>query len=583
MNKWLFRYIRPNVRLLSLAFTGLVFTMLVQLSWPFITKVIIDSQLSTWSGHNPQINELVSKHYLLVWMGIYVGTIVVGMVSKYMHIYYFGLVSNIISKSVRIDLMKKFLKISTLTLDSASSGEFTTKLIHDVEQVKSLFDKMMSLISTVLMMVGIVIAMFILDMKLAFISLLLFPVFYAATKLHIHFAQPFLERKRRKIGEANTLFGECASAMPVIHVFGREDTVRKEYEAINESLFKASRSHLKIENLSSWNLSFLIQTVFTAAILFYFGHHALIKTVSIGTLYASMEYLLAIIKPISGTLSTVGEMQYAVVSARKVAETFEQEEEPQLESSGQRLAMEEIAFRNVSFAYRQGEEVLHDLSFSVKRGQMVALIGKTGAGKTSIINLMCGFYRPTEGVIEIDGRSIADFSVRELRRDMAIVLQDPHVFSDSLAFNIGLGNEEISREQVTQVLRDIGAHALAEKIEQALAVDDGSGLSQGEKQLVAIARALVRKPRLLVLDEATASMDSHGEETVFHALKAISRSCMILVIAHRLSAIRNADRIMVIHDGMTVEQGSHEQLMEKRGRYARLIEYQQGMAQVEQL
>jgi ATP-binding cassette subfamily B protein len=314
-------------------------------------------------------------------------------------------------------------------------------------------------------------------------------------------------------------------------------------------------------------------------VLWYFGSASLngAGIVSIGVLYAFVDLLGRMFQPITGMVNQLAALDTSIVSAKRVFELMDETGEKVTDGSMPRY-LGNVEFQDVSFAYKK-DYVLKNISFEAKQGQTVALVGHTGSGKSSIINLLFRFYDPQKGTITIDGQPVTDIPKQWLRKHMGIVLQDPYLFTGTIASNVSLGDPDITREQVEQALRDVGADRLLAHLPQGFdepVLEKGSTLSAGQRQLISFARALAFNPAILILDEATANIDTETEALIQDALEVLKRGRTTFIIAHRLSTIRSADQILVLHRGEIVEQGSHDELMALGGRYFKMYQLQQG-------
>jgi ATP-binding cassette subfamily B protein len=314
-------------------------------------------------------------------------------------------------------------------------------------------------------------------------------------------------------------------------------------------------------------------------VIWYFGRESLQTAISFGVFYAFIDYLGRIFQPVIGIFDQLTNAQRAFVSADKVFAIMDIEGK-EVEKTDQVSRPEgAVKFDDVTFAYKDGEEVLKRISFEARKGETVALVGHTGSGKSSIMNLLLGFYEPSSGKITIDGRDLTSLSKQALRKHMGIVLQDPFLFAGDIKFNVSLYNEEITLDRVKSALSDVGAAPFIEQLPHGYdeqVVERGSTLSSGQRQLISFARALAFDPSILILDEATASIDSETEGLIQRALKVVSEGRTTFVIAHRLSTIREADQILVLHHGEIVERGNHDELMSQQGRYYKMYQLQKG-------
>ncbi|MFE0614249.1 ABC transporter ATP-binding protein, partial [Bacillus altitudinis] len=368
--------------------------------------------------------------------------------------------------------------------------------------------------------------------------------------------------------------------MTIIQAFRHEQATKEEFDELNNNHFRYQRKMLHLNSLLSHNLVNLLRNLAYVALIWYFGGASLSATgiVSIGVLYAFVDYLNRLFQPITGIVNQFSRLELARVSSERV---FRLLDEPgtEVEEPVQKKIEGHVQFQDVTFAYNEGKNVLKNITFEAKKGQTVALVGHTGSGKSSIMNLLLRFYDIQHGDILIDGKSIYDQSRQTLRKQMGIVLQDPYLFSGTIASNVSLGNEDIKRETIETSLKQVGAAELLKHLPEGFdepVVEKGSTLSSGERQLISFARALAYDPAILILDEATANIDTETEAIIQRALDVVKEGRTTFVIAHRLSTIKKADMILVLEKGEIVERGSHEELMEQGGLYAQMYELQKG-------
>jgi len=429
-------------------------------------------------------------------------------------------------------------------------------------------------------LLGIYIALFIFDVELALYTLALPPIFAVIMYFHLKYSKKYVAIMRARLSDMNAMINESILVMPILQAFRREKATLEEFERLNEDRYVAQVKQFRIFSLSSRNIVGTIGSLVTAFVIWHFGNLSIAgAALSFGVLYAFIDYLGRIFNPIIGIFDQLMNAQRAFVSADKVFAILDMEGGEVEETSGAVKPKGEVKFENVTFAYNDDDHVLKNISFTARQGETVALVGHTGSGKSSIINLLLGFYEPGSGRITIDDVDITTLSKQQLRKHMGIVLQDPYLFAGDIKFNVSLYNKEISLEQVKRALSDVGAASFVEQLPRGYdepVVERGSTLSSGQRQLISFARALAFDPSILILDEATASIDSETEGLIQRALKVVSEGRTTLVIAHRLSTIREASQILVLHRGEIVERGNHDELMALRGRYFKMYQLQTG-------
>lgn len=542
-----------------------------ELGGPYIAKTIIDNHLSAGKKELGPILGL---------LGIYLGLLAAAGVCNYLQSYILQSTALQIIKNMRMDLMRHIQRIPLRFFDNTPVGQVVSRIANDTEAVRDLFMSFMAtFVVSFAQLTGIFVALFLLDVRLALGCLLLLPVFALIMKVHLVYSHRYISVMRARLSDMNAMINESISVMPIIQAFRREKVTLKEFEELNMDRYVNQIKQFRVFSLSSRNAVGTIGSLVTAMVIWYFGGRSLETAISFGVLYAFIDYLGRIFQPIIGIFDQLTNAQRAFVSADKIFAILDLEG-LEVEDAGAVSRPEgNVRFEGVTFAYKPGENVLKNISFEARKGETVALVGHTGSGKSSIMNLLLGFYEPSEGSITIDGREVRTFSKQELRKHMGIVLQDPFLFAGDIKFNVSLYNEKITLEKVKDALREVGASGFVEQLPLGYdepVVERGSTLSAGQRQLISFARALAFDPSILILDEATASIDSETESLIQRALKVVSRGRTTFVIAHRLSTIREADLILVLHRGEIVERGTHEELMALQGRYYKMYRLQRG-------
>ncbi|MDQ6421357.1 ABC transporter ATP-binding protein [Paenibacillus sp. LHD-117] len=544
-----------------------------ELAGPLIVKTIIDDHL----GATGNDGSMAAVFRLLA---LYVGLLIAAGCFHFLQSYMLQSTALRIIKNMRMDLMSHIHRIPLRYFDNTPIGQIVSRIANDTEAVRELFMSFMAtFVVSFVQLAGIYAALFFLDVKLALLCLLLLPLFAIIMAVHLKYSKHYIAIMRARLSDMNAMINESINVMPIIQAFRRERRTLDEFESLNNDRYVNQMKQFRIFSLSSRNIVGTIGSLLTAFVLWYFGGEALTGGIMFGVLYAFIDYLGRIFHPIIGIFDQLTNAQRAYVSAEKVFAIMDMEGKDVDEALEGNRTRGDIAFRDVTFSYKEGEPVLRDISFEVKRGETLALVGHTGSGKSSIMNLLLGFYEPDRGEITIDGRSIGTMSKQELRKPMGIVLQDPFLFAGDIAFNVSLYKDGITRERVEAALREVGAGSFIESLPKGLdepVVERGSTFSAGQRQLISFARALAYDPAILILDEATASIDSETEHVIQRALKVVSEGRTTLIIAHRLSTIRDADQILVLHRGEIVERGNHEALMALGGRYHKMYQLQMG-------
>ncbi|MED0865651.1 ABC transporter ATP-binding protein [Bacillus safensis] len=533
------------------------------------------SKEEIFAFYQPEISGLVQ---LVLF---YLGLLIVAIFFQYGQHYLLQRIANRIIQKMRVDVFEHIQTLPIRYFDNLPAGKVVARITNDTETIRDLYVTVLAnFVTSAIYMIGIYIAMFLLNVKLALICLVAVPIIFLWSMTYRKFASVYNHRIRSIISEINAKLNEAIQGMTIIQAFRHEKATQEEFDELNNNHFRYQRKMLHLNSLLSHNLVNLLRNLAYVALIWYFGGASLSATgiVSIGVLYAFVDYLNRLFQPITGIVNQFSRLELARVSSERV---FRLLDEPgtEVEEPVQKKLEGHVQFKDVTFAYNEGKNVLKNITFEAKKGQTVALVGHTGSGKSSIMNLLLRFYDVQQGDILIDGESIYDQSRQTLRKQMGIVLQDPYLFSGTIASNVSLGNEDIKRETIESSLKQVGAAELLKHLPEGFdepVVEKGSTLSSGERQLISFARALAYDPAILILDEATANIDTETEAIIQRALDVVKEGRTTFVIAHRLSTIKKADMILVLEKGEIVERGSHEQLMQQEGLYAQMYELQKG-------
>lgn len=533
------------------------------------------SKEEIFAFYQPEISGLVQ---LVLF---YLGLLIVAIFFQYGQHYLLQRIANRIIQKMRVDVFEHIQTLPIRYFDNLPAGKVVARITNDTETIRDLYVTVLAnFVTSAIYMIGIYIAMFLLNVKLALICLVAVPIIFLWSMTYRKFASVYNHRIRSIISEINAKLNEAIQGMTIIQAFRHEKATKEEFDELNNNHFRYQRKMLHLNSLLSHNLVNLLRNLAYVALIWYFGGASLSATgiVSIGVLYAFVDYLNRLFQPITGIVNQFSRLELARVSSERV---FRLLDEPgtEVEEPVQKKLEGHVQFKDVTFAYNEGKNVLKNITFEAKKGQTVALVGHTGSGKSSIMNLLLRFYDIQQGDILIDGESIYDQSRQTLRKQMGIVLQDPYLFSGTIASNVSLGNEDIKRETIESSLKQVGAAELLKHLPKGFdepVVEKGSTLSSGERQLISFARALAYDPAILILDEATANIDTETEAIIQRALDVVKEGRTTFVIAHRLSTIKKADMILVLEKGEIVERGSHEQLMQQEGLYAQMYELQKG-------
>jgi ATP-binding cassette subfamily B multidrug efflux pump len=562
------RYLRPYWKLLALAFAFLLLHAGSQLLGPYITKVAIDRYIANNDIHGLDLMVLA-----------YLGNVLLGFVFLFVQTYTTQSTGQRAMQDLRMQIFTHLQKQDMVFFDRNPVGRLMTRTINDVETLNELFSTgVVGLVSDLFIVFGIAAAMLWLDWRLALMSLAAFPLILYLSRFYRRRAREVYRESRLILARLNAGLQESIAGVGTIQAFGREDQVYKRFQGINygyrDVLLRSVRYNA---------VFFPIIEIFSALtiglLLWYGGQLILENAIQAGVIVAFIQYIQRVYQPIRDLAEKYNIMQAAMASSERIftlLDTREAIKNP-LKPKMPAAVRGEVEFKDVWLSYNAGEPVLKGISFRVRPGEKVALVGATGGGKTSIISSLCRFYEIDRGAILVDGIDIREWNKQALRRYLGLVLQDVFLFSGDIAANITLGDKRISQQRVFEAARRVHIAPFIEKLPnryQEEVQERGSTLSQGQRQLLSFARALAFEPKILILDEATSSVDTATEMLIQEALRELLRDRTALIIAHRLSTIKNADRILVIHKGGIWEEGSHDELLRRGGLYSRLYELQ---------
>ncbi|MED3036409.1 ABC transporter ATP-binding protein [Bacillus tropicus] len=512
--------------------------------------------------YKPEINRL------LLLGGGYFALLVVVSLFAYGKQFFLQKAANKIIQIMREDVFSHIQTLPIRYFDHLPAGKIVSRVTNDTEAIRDLYVTVLAtFVSSIIYIIGIFAALFLLDVKLATLCLLIIPILIVWAILYRKYASVYNHKMRSRLSDINGTVNESIQGMPIIQAFRQERETKKEFEELNGDYFKYQNKILNLNAATSHNLVSVLRNIAFTGVIWYFGGASLSATgvISLGILYAFVDYLTRLFSPITNMVNQLANLEQSRVASERVFELLEEKGEAVEEERMPRL-QGNVKFDNVSFSYNGKDEVLKNISFEAKQGETVALVGHTGSGKSSIMNVLFQFYEFEKGKLTIDGHDVKEMPKQATREHMGIVLQDPFLFSGTVASNVSLENEKISKDRIIKALRDVGAERFANNINEEI-TEKGSTLSTGERQLISFARALAFDPAILILDEATSSIDTETEAMIQQALEVVKKGRTTFIIAHRLSTIKSADQIIVLDRGTILEKGSHDELMKKRGRY----------------
>ncbi|PHM47792.1 drug ABC transporter ATP-binding protein [Xenorhabdus miraniensis] len=540
---------------------------LAEVSGPLLVSYFIDNMVAT--GNLP----------LDIVISLAAVFLVLQLVSAALHYYqtlFFNQASVGVVQQLRTDVMNSALRQPLSAFDTQPVGQLISRVTNDTEVINDLFVNVIPTVFRSIALIGaMLIAMFILDWRMACVAIVIFPAVLLVMVIYQRFSTPIVRRVRGYLADINDGFNEVINGMTVIQQFRQQARFGEKMLATNRAHYQARMQALRLDGILLRPLLSFFSTAVLCGLLFLFGLKGS-EIIGVGVLYAFINYLGRLNEPLIELTAQQSVLQQAIVSGERV---FELMDSPQQQYGGdlEALASGRIDIENLNFAYRSDKRVLSDINLHVPPHGFVALVGHTGSGKSTLANLIMGYYPWQDGEIYLDGRPVSSLSHTVLRNGVAMVQQDPVVLAASFFDNVTLGRD-ISEEKIWEVLEMVQlaefVHSLPDGLNSVLG-EQGNTLSAGQKQLLAMARVLVQTPQILILDEATANIDSGTEQSVQKALGIIRKQTTLVVIAHRLSTIIEADSILVLHRGAIVEQGRHQQLLAQRGRYYQMYQLQQ--------
>lgn len=573
-SKTFFRLMRYMLRYKGLSILALLFilmTSIVATAIPLLAQYYIDNFITK--------NIAKAGLYILI---IYFGLFILRVVFTFLGEYYFAKVAHSIVRDLRNDSFANLQKLGMSYFDKTPVGSVVSRLTNDTQAVADMFGTIFSsFLNTILMFVVTLSAMIALSWQLTIYMILFIPVMVGSVYLYQKLSSRLVEISRAKISEMNTKLSESIEGMKIIQAFNQEQRLIDEFGEVNNEHLRYYTKSLKVDSLLLRPAMALFKVLAYGVIVMYFGLSFESAGFTAGIIYAFIQYTNQLFNPLIELMQNFSILQTSIISAGRVFTLIDNEEyEPEQKESDYKISRGDIEFKNVSFSYDGKRDVLKNISFSVKNGESIAFVGATGSGKSSIMNLFLRFYDYDRGEILIDGVNIKDYSSKELRNSVGLVLQDPFLYHGTVESNIKMYNESLTREDVIEAAKFVDAHNFIDKLEDkydSVVTERGSTFSSGERQLLTFARTIASKPKILILDEATANIDSETEELIQHSLDKMRKGRTTIAIAHRLSTIQDSNCIYVLDKGEIIESGTHDELIALKGNYYKMYQLQAGM------
>jgi len=534
---------------------------------PYLIQRTVDDAILNNNG------QLLITLVILMLVVLFVNTLL-----RYFFIYMTNWLGQSIIKNLRVDIFKHIIGLKLRYFDTTPIGTSTTRTINDVETINNVFSQgLITVIADLLTIVSILAVMFYSDWRLTLVVLTVFPILIYSTYVFKEAIKKSYDKVRTQVARLNAFLQEHISGMYVIQVFAAEEKELEKFKAINEEHRQAN-----IDSIWAYSIFFPVMEIITAvalALVVWFGANRVVQeTTTLGVLIAFIMYLSMLFRPLRMMADKFNVIQMGMIAAERIFRILDTNDT--IPDHG-KIKVEnlkgDIVFDNVWMAYDEKNYILKGVSFALKAGETIAIVGPTGAGKSSIINILNRFYPIQKGKITIDGVDIKDYTLESLRNRIGLVLQDVFLFSGTVLDNITLRNSEISVEKVAKAAREIGASTFIERLPGKYnynVMERGAMLSTGQRQLISFIRTFVYQPDILVLDEATSSVDTESERMIQHATDHLVKNKTSIIIAHRLSTIKNADKIIVLDKGEIVEMGTHQELLNQNGHYKKLHDMQ---------
>ncbi|CDO18882.1 Putative ABC transporter, ATP-binding/permease pr otein [Streptococcus gallolyticus] len=573
-NQWrvfkrLMSYLKPYKFLTILALALLLLTTVVRSVIPLIASYFIDHFLTD-----------MNQTAMLILVGYYL-MYVLQTIIQYLGNFYFARVSYSVVRDIRRDAFANMEKLGMAYFDQTPAGSIVSRLTNDTEAVSDMFSGILSsFISAIFIFTVTLLTMLRLNAVLTGWVAIFLPFIFILVNLYRKKSVAVIEKTRALLSDINSKLSESIEGIRIIQSFSQEDRLKDEFEAINEEHVLYANRSMALDSLFLRPAMSLLKLLAYAILMAYFGFRGMEIGISAGLMYAFIQYVNRLFDPLIEVTQNFSTLQTSMVSAGRVFDLIDERQyEPEQKNSEAIVQAGNIEFKNVSFSYDGERQILDNISFKVNQGETIAFVGSTGSGKSSIINVFMRFYEFQSGEVLLDGVDIREYPKEELRRNIGLVLQDPFLYHGTIKSNIKM-YQDISDEAVQAAAAFVDADQFIQKLPEKYetkVTERGSSFSTGQRQLLAFARTVASQPKILILDEATANIDSETETIVQESLKKMRQGRTTIAIAHRLSTIQDANCIYVLDKGKIIESGSHDELLSQKGTYYRMYQLQAGM------
>lgn len=565
----LFKSARPFWWQFAFATIAAIALSIVNLLLPRMVQFYIDHYLR----HGP-----VLVKWIVLFSGLYFGMTIIRALLQFIQAYSFAIGSEQTLERLRDRLAKHVYSLGMKFFDQTPVGEIISRITNDTKTLYNFWNLILNLIVALTGLISAFVAMMMVSQPLAWTTLALLAVIIVLVAWYQKLSVPIYQRVRAKLSQLNTSLNESLSGMEIIQQFGQQKRFASKFDHENQQYFNYRNRLINFDSFLLYPIVSLMFVLAETASLAYFGWSSQQAMVAAGVVYAFITYQQNFFNPLTSVMENLATFQEGIVAGDRIFRLIDRPStQPHQANHPLKITKGRVEFRHVTFGYDPKKPVLKDISFTVEPGQMVALVGHTGSGKSSIINLLMRFYEFQKGEILIDGVDIRQYPLTELRHHFGLVVQNPIIFYGTVAHNIGMFNHQVDHNTIYQAAHLVNADRFIDQLPHkynTVLSEGGGNLSMGQRQLISFARVMARHPQILILDEATANIDSQTEELITHSINQMSKHQTTIAIAHRLSTISNADKILVLNNGQIIERGNHDQLMRKNGYYAKLVRLQ---------